>query len=282
MHGLIFVTWERYLTERFGSRLVEAYRAAIGETAANAPLTQRLYDDALLLAGLEQASTLTRTPPATLLREYGHYFMLNGLTSHLCAYLLNQVRSGRELLLLMRTAHEQMSRTAEAITPPLFAYETSPEDPNGLVLIYDSPRHLCPLLLGAIEGAAERYGESVWAYEQSCMRQGAATCRFEMSFVAPTALQPQGPRQTPEQRQRWRAQKKLDQLVYSVLPEREEDGITLAELRERLRQRRASPNQLRPYLLLEALAQLHHAGFAASTANQPGDTLSQRRYWRVP
>src|SRR5258706_12739100 len=142
MHGLIFVTWERYLTERFGSRLVEAYRAAIGETAANAPLTQRLYDDAALLAGLEPASPLTRTPPAALLREYGHYFMLNGLPSHLCAYLLNQVRSGRELLLLMRPAHEQMSRTAEAIPPPAFAYETSPEDPNGLVLIYDTPRNL--------------------------------------------------------------------------------------------------------------------------------------------
>jgi predicted Zn-dependent protease with MMP-like domain len=59
---------------------VAAYRAAIGEAAANAPLTQRLYDDALLQAGLEQANTLTRTPQATLLREYGHYFMLNGLT----------------------------------------------------------------------------------------------------------------------------------------------------------------------------------------------------------
>src|SRR5258706_15080080 len=79
MHGLIFVTWERYLTERFGSRLVEAYRAAIGETAANAPLTQRLYDDALLLPGLGPARPLTRTPPATFVRADGHSVILNGL-----------------------------------------------------------------------------------------------------------------------------------------------------------------------------------------------------------
>src|SRR5436853_547482 len=81
------------------------------------------------------------------------------LTRHLCAYLLSQVHSGRELLLTMRHAHEQMSRTTDGVTPPLFGYEALPSHPQGLVLIYDSPRKLCAVLLGAIEGAAVRYEE---------------------------------------------------------------------------------------------------------------------------
>src|SRR6266566_1538341 len=113
MHGLIFVTWEKYLSERFGSSLLNAYRKAIGEMTATAPLVSRVYDDATLLAGVGMACQLTHLPADTLLREYGRYFILNGLTRHLCAYLLSQMHSGRDLLLTMRQAHEQMSRTPD-------------------------------------------------------------------------------------------------------------------------------------------------------------------------
>src|SRR5438874_10717090 len=108
MQGLIFVTWEKYLSERFGSQFLNAYRDTIGETAASAPLASRVYDDATLLAGVGAACQLTNLPAEILLREYGRYFMLNGLTSHLCAYLLRQMHSGQDLLLTMQKAHFQM------------------------------------------------------------------------------------------------------------------------------------------------------------------------------
>jgi len=56
MHGLIFVTWEKYLVERFGSALLYQYRQEIGETAASAPLASQVYDDATLLAGVGAAT----------------------------------------------------------------------------------------------------------------------------------------------------------------------------------------------------------------------------------
>ena len=85
--------------------------------------------------------------------------MTNGLVSRLCAYLLNDIHSARELLLAMSNAHKQMSYAEESVKPPLFGYAAMPGESNGLYLTYDSPRQLCPLLIGAIEGAAERYGE---------------------------------------------------------------------------------------------------------------------------
>ncbi len=54
MHGLIFVTWEKYLAERFGYPLLNKYRDTIGETAATSPLTSRVYDDATLLAAVSR------------------------------------------------------------------------------------------------------------------------------------------------------------------------------------------------------------------------------------
>src|SRR5690348_17186535 len=138
MHGLIFVTWEKYLAERFGKALLQAYRSTIQETSATTPLASRVYDDATLLAGVAAASHLTRLPPETLLREYGRYFIINGLTSDLCAYLLSQVQSGRDLLLTMRDAHAQMRRTSDALTPPLFDYQFISSEPIAFTLLYSS------------------------------------------------------------------------------------------------------------------------------------------------
>jgi Haem-NO-binding len=279
MQGLIFVTWEKYLAERFGTALLNTYRDMLGETPTSSPLTSRVYDDAMLLAGVGVACQLTHLPSDTLLREYGRYFIINGLTSHLCAYLLTQVRNGKELLMVMRDAHAQMRRTPDALTPPLFEYETSPQDPNGFVLVYDSPRKLCPVLFGAIEGAALRYGEKVQVHERTCMKGGAAACRFEVHFFAPTSG-PLAQQETAEQRERRMAQRQLAQLALAVLPT--ENGVTLQELQGILLRHNATPHQLRPSILLEALRHLQHAGLVASTANQPGDDLTHRRYWRAP
>ena len=279
MHGLIFVTWEKYLAERFGSSLLSKYRDVIGETAATSPLASRVYDDTTLLAGVGAACELTGLAADTLLWEYGRYFMINGLTSHLCAYLLTQVHSGRDLLLAMRQAHTQMRRTPDAITPPLFVYESISSDPREMALIYDSPRKLCSVLWGAIEGAAERYGERVRIAETSCMKQGAPVCRFMLHFSAPRS----GPLtrlETPEQIALRKSKQRLARLVLSALPDN--DGVTLVEVQEMLQHRRVSREQLRPSVVLEALRHLQHVGLVASSANQPGDDLTRRRYWRAP
>src|SRR5579883_1075839 len=184
MHGLIFMTWEKYLGDRFGKRFLDAYRNAIGETAANLPLANRLYDDETLLVGVGAASRLASMLPEALLREYGRYFIINGLTGHLCLYILAQVHNGCDLLLTMRNAHARLRTTLEGLQPPLFEYEPS-SLPNEVILRYDSPRKLCDVLLGAIEGAAERFGETVQIQEHACMKTGAPFCRISARFFAP-------------------------------------------------------------------------------------------------
>ena len=278
MQGIIFVTWEKYLHDQFGDAFLYLYRKTIGETMTNIPLASRVYDDALLLAGVGAASTLARVPVDSLLRAYGRYFLLNGLTSHLCAYLLSKVHSGRDLLLMMRQAHAQMRRTPDGLTPPVFRCEILAHAPSGLTLLYDSHRHLCPVLYGAIEGAAERFGERANIMEQTCMKQGASACRFEVHFVANLRL-PSCP-ETPQQVTSLRARQQFADLVLSALPDT--GGVTLYDLQRTMRHWPVSAHQLRPSLLLEALHHLQFAGLLASTANQPGDTLTQRRYWRIP
>jgi hypothetical protein len=147
------------------------------------------------------------------------------------------------------------------------------------VLIYDNHRHLCPVLWGAIKGAADLYHEKAHIVEQTCMRQGAPTCRFKVAFSLSREKKPYIDAQLAAHNF---AKRQFADLVLSIVPV--SHGITLIELLGMMKQyyRDSSPLQLRPSTLLEALHHLQHAGLVASTVNQPGDTLMTRRYWRVP
>jgi predicted hydrocarbon binding protein len=275
MHGLIFVTWEKYLSQRFSGPVIKQYQDAIGRTPSTAPLASHVYDDDLLLAAVTAMHETSKFPVDTLLREFGHYFLINGLTRHLCAYILTQVKSARDLLLAMHDAHEQMSRLPDGLTPPLFRYAAYRGRPNELTLIYDSPRKLCPLLMGAIEGAAERYGEQTAIHEQTCMRRGDAACTIKIRFSRLSTA----PLETAEQVERQKEKIHFAESILSYLPYN--GGVTLAELQKALAIKGIRQKLIRPALLLEALHHLHHAGLVATTANHTGDDFEHRRYWRV-
>ena len=287
MHGLIFVTWEKYLAERFGGSMLGEYRSRLNrQTSVPAPLlASHVYDDATLVAGVGVASQLSEVPPDILLREYGRYFQMNGLTNHFCAYVVNQFQSGRDLLLAMSAVHAQLHHVHSGVTPPLFKYELPADNPRGLILIYNSERQLCPVLMGAIEGAADRYGERAQVVEQTCMKKGASVCRFDVTFVSLRAQQ-ERLRQTLEQTERRNWQNTMANLVLSVLPKQGygTEGITLQQLQMLLKQRNVPSRQLRPAVLLDALLHLSYAGLVTNSANQlggnsQGDDLTHRRYW---
>ncbi len=209
------------------------------------------------LTGVGAASNLSHLPPVILLREYGRFFIINWLTGHLCMYILTSVDSGRDLLLAMRDAHARLRRTN------------------------DSPRQLCAVLLGAIEGAAERYGETVQLQELSCMKKGATVCQIKASFSPPEAdpLRYTRPNRAVEPGRHMM----LLRQIWTTLPEAGTiNGLTLGELQERLKlYKRVSEHQLRPAVLLEALQQLQFAGYIMCTAATTGDDFIHRRYWRV-
>ncbi len=231
------------------------------------------------LTGVGAASNLSHLPPVILLREYGRFFIINWLTGHLCMYILTSVDSGRDLLLAMRDAHARLRRTNDSLQPPLFEYRSV--SANEVVLIYDSPRQLCAVLLGAIEGAAERYGETVQLQELSCMKKGATVCQIKASFSPPEAdpLRYTRPNRAVEPGRHMM----LLRQIWTTLPEAGTiNGLTLGELQERLKlYKRVSEHQLRPAVLLEALQQLQFAGYIMCTAATTGDDFIHRRYWRV-
>lgn len=278
MLGLVYATWEKYVAERFGASVLQYYRKEVGDMVEATPLANRVYNDEALTRGLNVVGKLTEINPDILLQQFGRHFINNGLTRHLCAYLLSQTTCARDLVLTMRKAHIQMAKGPDGLTPPVFTYRSLSEDNNHLLITYESPRYFCRWLWGAVEGAADRFHERVSIQERVCIKRGAPHCLFEVHFQE---TDPNRQVRTPEQEARWRKQQELSSLVLTLLPV-QEPGMTLFELQTLLKTTNIDAHQVRPAILLEILQMLQHAGLLASTASRGGDTLDQRRYWGVP
>ncbi len=292
MKGIIFVVWEKYLNDRFGSDFVDTYRKSIGETRDQLPITGRTYPDVQLIQGLHSASQISSLTEDRLMFEYGHYFMMNGLVEYLCGYLLAQAWNAYDLLLLMRDAHAQMRRTPDGVEPPLFNYEVLSEDHNHMLLTYDSKRKLCSLLDGCIHGSADRFGEKVHTREHSCMKRGDPVCRFEVRFEG----EPWTKRATPvmiEQEKQRLSKQGLSNLILQTLPYDFKGRMALDDLHRSIMRNQGSYfpeiyRKQRPISSMHisqvytALAKLLQVGLVASTVNQPDDTFANRRYWRAP
>ncbi|MBA2678936.1 MAG: heme NO-binding domain-containing protein [Ktedonobacteraceae bacterium] len=276
MHGLVFVTFENFLRQTFGLELLMQVRTY--KKDHNAPpifLENQIYPDELLFGLLTYVCELVDMSPDDALRAYGKYYITNELTGHLCAYLLQRVSTAQELLLTMSKAHEQMQKASQDVTPPLFYYQSIGQ--NGLLLKYESHRHLCSLLYGAIEGAAERYSERVNIQEVACMKRGASACQFHVQFSslpASSTLQQGGQSEAPYQQA-------LADFILAALPDREAQSLMLHQLPMLLSSRYGFQIEqyARPIAVYQAIRQLEHAGQVSATAAM---SVEERRYWRAP
>jgi hypothetical protein len=292
MKGIIIVVWEKYLTDRFGTDFINTYRKNIDEPADQLPVAGKTYPDAFLVKGLSTASALSFFPEDRLMFEYGRYFMLNGLVEYLCGYLLAQAWGAADLLLLMRGAHAQMRRTPDGVEPPLFEYDVLAEDKSHLLLTYDSTRKLCSLLEGCIHGAADRFGEQAYTREHSCMKRGDSVCRFEVRFEGESWAKHANPQVLDQEKQRL-YKHDLSNLVLEALSFDSRASMTLDDIHRTVAQTQGTyfpdiyknhqpPTVVHVSQVHTALAKLVQVGLVASTVNQPGDTFTNRRYWRAP
>lgn len=270
MHGFILVVWEKYLFEQYGESTLAAYRNAIANTPASIPLASRVYDDAFLLKNLDIVIQATGKTTNTLLRDFGRYLMTSSQTARFCSYIYSRAHNARDLLLLMYSSHGPLHQEGTSKC----TFETLSNNPNELLLSYTSRWRLCTLLQGVIEGTAQHFGERVSMIERACMHEGARACILELRFSGSPYIR----YESKELIQRLQAQKRIANTILQVLPT--ENGITLQELQERLQQLALPRQQTRPSVLLCIINHLYFAGIISSTANQPGDNLAHRRYWR--
>lgn len=180
MKGIIFNQLESMVTESFG---VEAWDQIIAGSALSVPdgvfIGPRNYPDEDLFAIVATASAATGKPAEELVRAFGRYLFpkLAGLYP---VFFKPGMTAKSFLLSVDRVIHVEVRKLHGEAGLPMISYED--KSANELVVVYQSPRNLCDLALGLIEGVGEHFKESVAIEHAECRKRGAAACRIACTF----------------------------------------------------------------------------------------------------
>jgi hypothetical protein len=118
----------------------------------------------------------------TLTHDFG-VFTAESTFARLYPALFAMSPTARAFLLTVEAQiHEVVRAAIPNAQPPKLSVAES--DMGGVSIVYTSPRRLCSLLRGLVDGTARHYGETVLIDERTCMRRGDATCTFEVRFNA--------------------------------------------------------------------------------------------------
>ena len=175
MHGLIFTTFRDFVTTQYGPAIAES---VLAEHPVHV-LTEA-YPDEDFLAAVAKACELTGLETDDLVREFGVFAGETTFPRLYPAYYTLAGGARPFLLTVEDLIHELVRATIPKAMPP--ALGVAPLGEDGVSIDYSSPRRLCALVRGLVEGTARHYSEPVEIAETACMRRGASSCCFEVRF----------------------------------------------------------------------------------------------------
>lgn len=169
MHGVVFTSLRDYVGATHGPEVAAAVFR--GEPAH---LLAEAYPDDDLHRLLGRLAEQTGEDADATLRAFGS-FTAQRTFARLYPAFFAIAPSARDFLLTVETRiHELVRATIPRAEPPRL--QVSPDGDDGVRIDYRSPRRLCVLMLGLVEGTATHYGERAELEETSCMLRGDGSC----------------------------------------------------------------------------------------------------------
>ena len=179
MKGIIFNILEDFIVEVMGP---DAYDSIVSEC----PLITRdpfigpgTYPDEDLVAIIVKVADRMQQPVPALLKMFGRYAF-----PKLAAKFPNFIEAYSHPKPFLKTIDwfhvTEVKKLYEDASPPRFYYTEPSED--RLVMIYWSPRKLCPMIEGILEAVSEHFKTPVLFTHTRCMHRGDAECEFQISF----------------------------------------------------------------------------------------------------
>lgn len=175
MHGVIFGSLGDFVFHRYGSEVARDIGA--GEPVY---LMSEEYEDEAFFRLLRRACERTAVEEDELVRAFG-VFAAQTTFARLYPAFFAVAGSARAFLLTVEDRiHELVRATIPNARPPQLS--VSAAGPDAVRIEYSSPRRLCVLLTGLVEGTARHYGEEAAIAETACMRRGDPACLFAVTF----------------------------------------------------------------------------------------------------
>ena len=177
MKGIIFNLLETIVVREHGE---ETWDTLLDDTGLDGAYTSLgSYDDGELLALVGAASKRLGEPPDAVVRWYGRNAL--PLLAERYPQLFEPHTEARSFVLtLNEIIHPEVRKLYPGAITPEFDFDSS--DPERLVMTYRSPRKLCALAEGLLEGSADFYEQTVEIDQPECMNRGDERCRLVIGF----------------------------------------------------------------------------------------------------
>lgn len=177
MKGIIFRLLEQVVTRAHGDETWEKLLEATGLSGEFTTLGN--YPDEQLRALVDAAAEATGEPTEVVIRWFGREAM--PVLANLYPEFFQPHHSLATFLpTLNDVIHAEVRKLYPDAVVPEFDF-TRP-DPHSIRLVYRSPRKLCALAEGFIEGAATLLGETVTITQPECMLLGGERCVLDCTF----------------------------------------------------------------------------------------------------
>lgn len=174
MNGIIFMELGKFAQARIGD---QAWRDVVRLAGVPPRIYYRVadYPDAEATALVTALAAALNESAEALLEDLGEF-----ITPDLLRMARYWVQPHWKTLDLIEhteaTIHETLRAEGSRTDPPRLRCERTA--PDEVALTYDSPRRLCRLARGIVNGIAAHYVEQVAIQEPSCMLKGDASCRL--------------------------------------------------------------------------------------------------------
>lgn len=179
MKGIVFNLLERVVINHHGEA---AWDALLDKTGLSGSYTSLgSYPDAEIQALVQAGAEALGMPPANVLRWFGREAMPL-LATHYPVFFQKHSSTRSFVMSVNNIIHPEVRKLYTGAGCPHFHFEFAPD--GALLLGYNSPRRLCALAHGFIEGAADYYGETVTVEHPRCMHNGDPSCQLAIHTMA--------------------------------------------------------------------------------------------------
>lgn len=176
MKGIIFNIVEDVVAEGFGMHVWDELLEATALDGIYTSLGS--YPDQHLFALVGAASDQTKIAAPELLKVIGKEAIPHLYNRY--PHFFDDAGSARQLILNLNTViHPEVRKLYSGAGCPHFDFT---QNEQRLTLGYNSPRKLCHLAHGFVDGVAAHFGETIAVHQSRCMHDGAATCHIELDW----------------------------------------------------------------------------------------------------
>lgn len=178
MKGIVFTSFNEMIEEEMGITVWEKILANVKPESMGVYTSVEDYKDDELFSLVNALAEITEIPIPQLVKYYGKY-----LFSVLISKYPMFTENVNDYFIFLESIENVIHKEVEKLysNPNLPSLHCQQLDNKTLKMKYESPRKLCHLAEGLIEGAAEHYQEKYLLKHDKCMHKGDDYCEFIIS-----------------------------------------------------------------------------------------------------